>query len=82
MKCRRQRRRTKPRQKPTALRIFKVAGQDLAGQRLVVLDRVGPVIIGPSTDLVIIGQVRHRLRIGELPNWNAGWINSHANCAN
>jgi hypothetical protein len=73
MKCRRQRPRMKPSRKPTALRIFKVVGQGPAGQRLVVLDRVGPVIIG---------QVRHRLRIGGLPNWNAGWINSHANCAN
>jgi hypothetical protein len=96
MKCRRKRRRTKPRRKLTALRIFKVAGQDL-----VVLDREDLVNIGPSTVLVIIdleiidpntaraiivlaitGQVQHRRRIDGLPSWNVVWINSLANCAN
>lgn len=88
MKCRRKRRRTKPRRKLTALRIFKVAGLDL-----VVLDREDLVIIDPNTAraiivlativlVVITGQVRHRRRIDGLPSWNVVWINSLANCAN
>jgi hypothetical protein len=90
MKCRRKRRRTKPRRKPTALRIFKVVGRDLGDQRLVVLDRDGPVsialaiivLVATIDPVVTIAQVRPRPAIGGLPNSNAAWINSLANCAN